>query len=150
MVAAARSRPSAVAGFVLLEAIVGLALIAMVAAAAMLAFGMAADRSARAGDRLRAVLAADAILARVGLDLPLRPQRTGGTLGDGAAWTLEIRPFTGDEADGGGDDARPGSTAAPRGLPLERLFVVDVRVTPAGWRAAPVELATLRLREPPP
>jgi type II secretory pathway pseudopilin PulG len=149
MAGSALSRPSATAGFVLLEAIVGLALIAMVAAAAMVAFGMAADRSARAGDRLRAVLAADAILARVGLDVPLRPQRTGGTLGDGATWTLEIRPFTADEAEIGSDGGKGGSAAASP-LALDRLFTVAVRVTPTGWRGAPVELATLRLREPPP
>lgn len=123
------------AGFVLLEAVVGLALIAMVAAAAFVAFAQAGERSARAGDRLRAVLAADAILARVGLDLPLRPQETGGTLGDGARWTLAVRPFTGD---GEAADA----------LPLQELYALLVTVTPQN--GAPVSLSTLRLREPPP
>lgn len=130
----ALSSPDHRAGFVLLEAVVGLALIAMVATAAFVAFTAAGERSARAGDRLRAILAADAILARVGLDLPLRPQETGGTLGDGSAWRLQVRPFTGGS---GGTDA----------LPLERLYEVAVAVTPAG--GAPVELTTLRLAEPP-
>jgi type II secretory pathway pseudopilin PulG len=123
------------AGFILLEAVVGLALIAMVATAAFVAFAQAGERSARAGERLRAVLAADAILARVGLDLPLRPHRTAGTLSDGAAWVLEVRAFAG--ADEG-----------PEALPLQELYTLLVTVTPRN--GAPVSLSTLRLREPRP
>lgn len=123
------------AGFILLEAVVGLALIAMVAAAAFVAFAQAGERSARAGERLRAVLAADAILARVGLDLPLRPHRTGGTLSDGAAWVLEVRAFTGEDE-------------GPEALPLQELYFLLVTVTPRN--GAPVSLSTLRLREPRP
>ncbi len=123
------------AGFILLEAVVGLALIAMVAAAAFVAFAQAGERSARAGERLRAVLAADAILARVGLDLPMRSDRTAGTLSDGAAWVLEVRAFTG-EGEG------------PEALPLQELYSLLVTVTPRN--GAPVSLSTLRLREPRP
>lgn len=127
---ASRGRPSR-AGFSLIEALVALAVLALVAGAAAMVFSTGAERGARATARLRATFAAEAILNRVGLDVPLGPGRRAGRLADGAAWAIEIVPYVEAGVQAAGDPAE--------------LLAVTVRVTPARARTGPVELKSLRM-----
>jgi general secretion pathway protein I len=119
--------PPGRAGFSLIEALVALAVLAGVATAALMLFSLGTERNARATERLRATIAAEAILSRVGLDVPLQVQTLSGRLKDGARFSLEVAPATVDgRADGD-------------------LLAVTVKVRPRRWRGAPVELTTLKL-----
>lgn len=119
------------AGFSLIEALVALAVLAAVGGSATALFGLAGERDARATARLRAVLAAESLLARVGLDIPARTGRRRGRLDDGATWEILVAP--------------------PREPGLEGgetvLYAVTVRVAPI--RGEPVVLESLTLDRGP-
>jgi prepilin-type N-terminal cleavage/methylation domain-containing protein len=128
------SRASREDGFTLVEVLVALAVLGSIAAAALVLLLSSRDRDARATAQLRAGLAAEAILERVGLDLPLTPRSVSGRLGDGSAWSLAIAPYR--------EEGLPEVVGQPG------LFSVTVRVTPR--RGPPVQLATLRASGLPP
>ncbi len=92
------------------------------------------DRDARATAQARATFAAEAILERVGLDLPLAPRNVSGRLADGSAWSLAIAPWR--------EDGMPQAPGQPG------LLSVTVRVAPR--RAPPIQLVTLRAAGLPP
>ncbi|PZQ11885.1 MAG: hypothetical protein DI565_17025 [Ancylobacter novellus] len=117
-------------GFSLVEALVALSILAGVASVALMVVGSNGERGERATARLRATLAAEAILNRVGLDVALKLQDLGGRLADDSAWTLRIFPYVEPGLDGGGQAA---------------LLQVEVRVAPKRWPSEAVELKTLRL-----
>ncbi|MDR6290858.1 prepilin-type N-terminal cleavage/methylation domain-containing protein [Inquilinus ginsengisoli] len=121
-------------GFTLVEVLVALAVLGGIAATALVLLVSGRDRDARATAQLRAGLAAEAILERVGLDLPLAPRSVSGRLGDGSAWSLSIAPYR--------EDGLPDVAGQPS------LFSVIVRVM--SRRGPPVQLATLRAAGLPP
>jgi type II secretory pathway pseudopilin PulG len=80
-------------GFVLLEALVALAVLGL-ALAVLMPAGIGAVRQLREAEALgRANLAAQSLMAGVGVaeETPLRPGITSGRLGDGTAWRIEVR-----------------------------------------------------------
>lgn len=117
-------------GFLLIEALVAVAILAGVATVALQVISSSSDRDERATARLRSMLAADTLIARVGLDLPLQPQKAMGRFQDGSNWRLDVRPY---EAEGppGGQDGR--------------LLRIEVEVTPKRRSFEAVRLVTLRL-----
>lgn len=117
-------------GFSLIEALVAIAILAGVATVALQIISTSGGRSERATARLRATLAAEMLLVRVGLDLPLKPQSSAGTLEDGSAWRLDVRPH--------GEDGLPAGQG-------ETLLRVEVEVTPKRRPADAARLVTLRL-----
>ena len=117
-------------GFSLIEALVAMAMLAAAGVVALQVVSSSSDRSARATARLRATLAAEALLNRVGLDLPLKAQSLAGAFQDGSSWRLSVRAY---EEDG-----------SPRS-PDDRLLRVEVEVAPKGRRRDAVRLVTLRL-----
>ncbi|MDR6290871.1 prepilin-type N-terminal cleavage/methylation domain-containing protein [Inquilinus ginsengisoli] len=128
------SRARRESGFTLVEVLVALAVLGSIASAALVLLVSSRDRDARATAQMRAGLAAEAILERVGLDLPLAPRSVTGRLGDGSAWSLAIAPYH--------EDALPEVAGQPG------LLSVVVRITPR--RGPPVQLATLRAAGLPP
>ncbi|MGN7127659.1 type II secretion system protein [Methylorubrum thiocyanatum] len=118
-------------GFSLVEALVAVAILALCVSMVGRVVSSRAERLTHDTDRLRAVFAAEAILNRIGLDLPLRTQDTSGQLGDGSHWRIVIRPYI-----------EPGFRLQVR----SNLLHVSVQVAPArGAERNAVVLNTLRL-----
>ncbi|MGF6227682.1 prepilin-type N-terminal cleavage/methylation domain-containing protein [Inquilinus ginsengisoli] len=122
------------AGFTLVEVLVALAVLGGITATALALLVSSRDRDARATTQARATLAAEAILERVGLDLPLVPRSASGRLGDGSAWSLAIAPWR--------EDGMPQAAGQPG------LLSITVRVAPR--RGPAVQLVTLRAAGLPP
>ncbi|MGK9230388.1 type II secretion system GspH family protein [Inquilinus limosus] len=122
------------AGFTLVEVLVALAVLGGVAATALVLLVSSRDRDARATAQARAFLAAEAILERVGLDLPLAPRSAAGRLADGSAWSLAIAPWR--------EEGMPEAAGRPG------LLSVTIRVAPL--RGPAVQLTTLRAAGLPP
>ncbi|WP_052120454.1 type II secretion system protein [Inquilinus limosus] len=122
------TRPWREAGFTLVEVLVALAVLGSITAASLALLVSSRDRDSRAAAQLRAGLAAEAILERVGLDLPLAPRSVSGRLSDGSAWSLAIAPWR--------EEGLPEQPGRPG------LLSVTVRVTPR--RGPTVQLVTLR------
>lgn len=80
-------------GFTILEVLVALAILAVALAAVLAAISGALGAATRAESLLRATLAAQSLLAGAGIETPLVPGRSSGTLPDGSGWSLEVRPF---------------------------------------------------------
>ena len=117
-------------GFSLLECIIALAILAGSVATLLPMMAASGERDARATARLRAAFTAEAILNRVGLDVPLVIGHLRGRLPDGSAWTIDIRDYV--EAE---------TKLEGRG---GRLLQIDIAVTPRRWRSDNVALATLK------
>jgi prepilin-type N-terminal cleavage/methylation domain-containing protein len=128
------TRPDREAGFTLVEVLVALAILGSISAAALVLLVSSRDRDARSNSQMRAGLAAEAILDRVGLDLPLAPRSLSGSLADGSAWSLAIAAYR--------EDGMPEVAGQPG------LLSVSVRVAPR--RGAAVQLTTLRAAGLPP
>lgn len=122
------------AGFTLVEVLVALAVLGGITATALVLLVSSRDRDARATAQARATLAAEAILERVGLDLPLTPRSASGRLGDGSAWSLAVVPWR--------EEGMPQAAGQPG------LLSVTVRVAPR--RGPAVQLVTLRAAGLPP
>lgn len=121
-------RPRAAeAGFALLEAMIALSILSGTLATvfAIVATARMADHRAEAS--LRATRAAEALLARVGLDLPLKVGDLAGYLDDGRAWTLSVTRYSGANAD--------------------RVPLLQIRARVAYAPDRHVEFVTLRLPE---
>ncbi|WP_372501203.1 prepilin-type N-terminal cleavage/methylation domain-containing protein (plasmid) [Tistrella mobilis] len=118
-------------GFTLLESLIAIAIIGAITTTGLMVMASARAREAEALGRFRASLAAEAILNRVGLDLPLTPGRRKGQLPDGTTWEIEIRPHAFE-------------TGAAREPDRIRILDVVVRITPGTDGARPVELTSLK------
>lgn len=128
---ASRSSSEAQAGFTLVEVLVALAVLAIGLGSAFQALSGSLgwlDRSR--GDRIALALA-EALLARVGHDLPLQDREAGGRTPDGLTWRVLINPL---------DDA---GAVPPRSLVGYQVVVL---VEGDGTRRVhPVRLASIRL-----
>lgn len=102
-------------GFSLLEALIGIAILTGVVASAFSLARSGIHAQDRSVASARATLAAEAILARVGLDIPLAAQDLQGRLADGSRWQLAVKPVQ--------------SAGSPN---VFALFDVEVEVTPEG------------------
>lgn len=117
-------------GFSLVEVLVAIVIVALCASAVGRVVSSRTGRLAHDTDRLRAVFAAEAILNRIGLDIPLRAQDTAGQLRDGSRWRIVIHPYT-----------EPGLRLPDR----SSLLHVSVQVAPARGAGNEIVLKTLRL-----
>jgi general secretion pathway protein I len=121
---------SSAAGFALIESLVALAVLAVALAVLLQAAAGSARTLARAEQTSRATMQAESLLASVGTELPLLSGLTRGTLPQGGAWLVEIRPL-------------PDGPAASAWRPM--VVVVSIEA-PDGRVAA--RLTTLRLAPP--
>lgn len=87
-------------GFTVLEALVALAILAGTTSAVLAALMMKHSLQRRSQGQLSYMMQAQGLLERVGIDIPLRPGTVRGTLVDGGAWIIEIKPFREDRQDG--------------------------------------------------
>lgn len=117
-------------GFSLVEVLVAIAIFALCVSAVGRVVSSRTGRLARDTDRLRAVFSAEAILNRIGLDIPLQAQDTAGQLRDESRWRIVIRPYT-----------EPGLRLSDR----ESLLHVSVQVVPARGAGSEIVLRTLRM-----
>lgn len=119
------------AGFSLLEALVALAVLAITLTTLILVFASNYERIAVETARVRALIEAQSLLERVGLDIRNVAQQTDGTFPDGGKWHLSIAPY---------DDE-------PEIARLSGLTQISVTVAPRIGGRADVELHTLRRGE---
>jgi type II secretory pathway pseudopilin PulG len=124
------SAPDGERGFTVLEALVALVILTGTTAAVLGIIAANRSAQAKAGAKLANALAAQSLLERVGLDIPLRLGAAGGILDDGRAYSIEVTAFT--------DDHEP---PAPRARPL---FDVRVRVASTSAGDSAFELRTLK------
>ena len=111
--------PDAADGFILLEILIAVAILAIVSGFAVEALSGGLDRLGATRAEQNAVSLAQATLARVGHDIPLRDGQTRGTEGRGLRWQLDITPY--------GDSDQPswGQLAAHR--VVVTVFWIGVR-----------------------
>jgi hypothetical protein len=118
-------------GVALIEALIATAIVSGIGVAVVLLLDANRLTNARATGQLRHTLSAQAILDRVGLDVPLRVQRSSGRLRDGSGWSIDIVPYQ-----------EPDLSASSG---QSRLLRVTVRILPEEGKGIPVELQTLML-----
>jgi general secretion pathway protein I len=80
------------AGFSLLETLIALAILTMTGATAAQLFAASSGRSAQDLARFRAVIAAESLVERAGLDVPLEALQEGSAPG-GVRWRLATAPY---------------------------------------------------------
>jgi len=96
-----RVAASADAGFTVLEALVALVVLSGTTAAVLSIVSAHASAQARQEAALTDAVQAQALLNRIGLDIPARPGSVTGTGHDGRSWSIEIRPYAdGPETEG--------------------------------------------------
>ena len=89
------ARKRADAGFTLVEVVVALAILALSLSVIFAAMSDGTRRVSQAEAAAKAGSLAQSVLARAGVELPLRDGRADGQFGDGFGWTLLIRRFGG-------------------------------------------------------
>src|SRR5690242_251618 len=87
----ARKRPDAC--FTLVEVVVALAILALSLSVVFAAMSNGIGRLSQADSAVTAASLAQSLLARTGVEIPLREGRTDGQFPGGLAWTLSIQPF---------------------------------------------------------
>jgi general secretion pathway protein I len=92
----ARLRSStARAGFTLLEVLIALTVLAVSVGVLFTSFSMTASATRVAHRDIEVASAAQSVLARVGVDIPLRPGEQAGRVGE-FDWIVVIAPYAGD------------------------------------------------------
>ena len=124
-------KPSASAGFTLLEVLVAFAVLSVALAVLFQVFAQGFGGVQRAEGVTGALLRAESRLAEIGRTRPLEAGEDSGDFGDGYRWHTVIRAH--------------GEDTAPPNAPLLRAFEVLVRIDWRGARGQGVELRTLRL-----
>lgn len=123
------------AGFSLIETLVALAILASIGAAATQVLAISDKRSALILDRFRALVVAESLIERAGLDVPLNQEHRRGRTSDGTRWTLQAVPYS--ERDGD-------RVYAPIGL-----VRLEATAGPVDGMTPPVRLQTLRALDQP-
>ncbi|MCW0371859.1 type II secretion system protein XpsI [Xanthomonas sacchari] len=126
-------------GYTLIEVIVAFALLALALTLLLGSLSGAARQVQRADQLSRATLYAQSLLAAQGVEQPLQPGRSQGTLDQGRyRWTLDVAPYA--------DPRRPPDAAVVPGAPTLLQLTLQVR-----WGDAPAQALqwkTLRLVAP--
>lgn len=82
------------AGFTLLEVLIALTILAVSVGVLFTSFSMTAGGTRVAHSDVEIASAAQSVLARVGVDIPLRPGEQSGTVGE-LDWVVTIVPYAG-------------------------------------------------------
>jgi len=82
--------PSSKSGFTLLEMLVALAILSVTLGAVYQVFASSLIDETEAAREVQAVSIGQSVLARVGLDVPVKPGESSGDAGDGFVWTLRM------------------------------------------------------------
>jgi general secretion pathway protein I len=85
-------RSAARAGFTLLEVLIALTILAVSVGVLFTSFSMTANGTRIAHSDVEIASAAQSVLARVGIDIPLRPGEQSGRVGE-LDWTVTIAPY---------------------------------------------------------
>ena len=80
------------AGFTLLEVLIALAILAVSVGVLFTSFSMSANGTRVAQSDIEVASAAQSVLARVGVDIPLRPGERSGKIGE-LDWIVAIAPY---------------------------------------------------------
>jgi general secretion pathway protein I len=125
-----KGRETGEAGFTVLEALVALAILSMVTAGVLSILSFVRHLEDQSRRRLANTLQAQALLERLGFDLPLEPGARSGTLKDGRTWMIEVSAFS--------------DTYTPKAAPERPLYDVQVRVAEPEALDEAVELRSIR------
>ncbi len=135
--AGSRPSPDAESGLTLLEVLVAFVILAVAITSVMQVFSTGLEGTRRAEAANLAALMAESKLAAVGVEIPLRAGRHGGTEANGFAWQIEIEPY---REGGGVGETEPALDAlqvriqvrwpGPRGA-TESLMLHSLRLAPA-------------------
>ena len=121
-------------GLTLLEVLVAFVILAVALTTVMQVFSTGLEGTRRVEAANTAAVMAESKLAMVGVEIPVRPGRSGGVEGEKFTWDLEIAPYS--EAEGIGETQPP----------LDILQVrVEVRWPGARGATETYTLHTLRL-----
>jgi general secretion pathway protein I len=94
----ANVQPDADSGFTLVEVVVALAILALSVTVLLGVISDGLRRTDQAARTAQATALAQALLARLGTELPVQQGETSGELADGLHWRLRLTPY-GDRAD---------------------------------------------------
>lgn len=117
------------AGFTLLEVLIALTILAVSIGVLFTSFSMTANGTQVAHRDMEVASLAQSLLARIGADMPLRPGRLSGDVGD-LSWVIEISPY--------------GGQVDTSALPLT-AFEISLQIQSAKRSAEALALKTLRL-----
>jgi general secretion pathway protein I len=130
-------------GFSLLEIVVAFAILALSLGVLLRIFGGAGQIAGTADDYSRAIVVAESLMAAAGIEKPLEPGESTGTLDEKYHWTLRVEPYavdpllTGDRSLG----FKPhwvhltvewGDEDDPRAFDLSSLRLLPDRQSPIG------------------
>ncbi|HZH09007.1 MAG TPA: prepilin-type N-terminal cleavage/methylation domain-containing protein [Microvirga sp.] len=87
-------------GFTVLEALVALAILTGVAVSILLLLSTLREAQLHGRSRLTSAIQAQALLNRIGRDIPLISGTRTGTFMDGRKWSIAVQPFTSDGTPG--------------------------------------------------
>jgi general secretion pathway protein I len=119
-------------GFTLIETLVALAILSIALSVLLTVFGDGIRRQGRAEQLAMATLQAQSLLARVGVDIPLKTGAATGALSKGLHWRLHVDRY--------------GDAGDRKAWPSDAYQVVVEVVSEEGNRNEPlVRLVTLRL-----
>ena len=93
------SRPYAnQTGFSLLEVLVAFSIMALSLGVLLRIFGGSGHIASTADDYSRAIITAESLMARTGVETPLEPGESQGETSDGYRWRLSVYPYPFDES----------------------------------------------------
>jgi len=119
-------------GFSLLEVLVAFSILALSLGVLLRIFSGDGRLAGQAEEHARAVALAQSLLAGAGVETPLRPGATGGSI-DGYAWAMSVTPFV------------PAGVSLPEQQPFKPYWVAVVVEWGDGGDRRSFDLGTLRL-----
>ena len=85
-------------GFSLLEILVAFAILSLSLGVLLRIFAGGGHIAGTADEYSRAILTAESLMTRVGLEAPLKPGLTQGVVGDRYRWMLDVHPYPFDQS----------------------------------------------------
>lgn len=91
-------------GFSLLEVLVAFSILSLSLGVLLRIFAGGGHIAATADEYSRAILTAESIMAGIGIETPLKPGLSQGTLPDGYRWDINVHPYPFDQGLLGGEN----------------------------------------------